>query len=67
MKLLLFAVALLQPIPALAGDDWYRIGPGPPYGYGYSRPGSYTNVPNPDWPVVHAVGQARATKHRSKQ
>jgi hypothetical protein len=65
MKPLLFAVVLLQPIPALAGG-WYRIGPGPPYGYGYHRPGSYTNVPSEDWPAIHATNSERA-RHRSKR
>jgi|SRR5215472_4249885 len=55
---LLFTLALLQPIPAFGGDDWYRVGPGEPYGYGYSLPGSYTNSPDRNWPAINSVGKA---------
>jgi len=62
---LLLVMMLLTPTAAQAGDDWYRVGPGPPYGYGHHRPGSYTNSPNPDWPAVRSVQQQQRS-NRSK-
>jgi hypothetical protein len=40
---LLFTAALIVP-SAAQDDDWYRVGPGAPYGYGLTGPGSYSNA-----------------------